>query len=109
MDMTAYAELQTVLGDTLNEVIKMYLQTMPEMLDSLGEQIQDNDANQVFEIAHRIKSSSSSIAAMGIANSAEIIEQAGRNGSTENTRPTFEALRATYEELVPFLTTEINK
>ena len=108
MDMAAYAELKSILGDTLNEVVRMYLQSMPEMLVSLGEQIDNNDANQVFEIAHRIKSSSSSIGALGIANTAEIIEQAGRAGSTENTQASLEILKKQYEEIQPFLTSESN-
>ena len=106
--MVAYAELKTILGDTLNEVIEMYLESMPEMLDNLSAQIQNKDANQVFEIAHKIKSSSSSIAAMGVANCAEIIEQIGRNGSTDNTQSTLEELKTMYEELTPFLSNEIN-
>lgn len=108
MDMAAYAELKTILGDTLKEVIKVYLETMPEMLDALGEKIQSDDANQVFEISHRIKSASSSIAVMGIANAAEIIEQISRQGSTENTQAALEEMKTLYTDLMPFLSAEIN-
>ena len=108
MDMAAYAELKEILGDTLKEVIRMYLDTMPEMLTTLDTQIQNKDANQVFETAHRIKSSSSSIAAMGIANLAEIIEQISRQGSTESTEAPLEKLKSVYAELTPFLSSETN-
>lgn len=107
MDMEAYAELKAILGDTLKEVILMYLETMPEMLDALNAQIQNKDANQVFEIAHRIKSSSSSIGAMGVANAAEIIEQTGREGSTEMTSTHLEELKQRYDDTTPFLSHEI--
>ena len=108
MDMEAYAELKSILGDTLNEVIRMYLQSMPEMLTSLGAQIENENADQVFEISHRIKSSSSSIGALGIANTAEVIEQTSRAGSTENTQTSLEILKKQYEEIQPFLTSESN-
>ena len=108
MDETAYAELKEILGDTLNQVIQMYLDSMPEMLKALDTQIQNKDANQVFEISHRIKSSSSSIAAMGIADLAGNIEQISREGSTENTEAPLEELKTLYTELTPFLSNEIN-
>ena len=108
MDMAAYAELKSILGDTLNEVIRMYLQSTPEMIESLGEQIENENADQVFEISHRIKSSSSSIGALGIANTAEVIEQTSRAGSTENTQASLEILKKQYEEVQPFLTSESN-
>lgn len=108
MDMEAYTELKSIMGDTLNEVIQLYLNSMPEMLDSLGAQIQNKDANQVFEIAHRIKSSSSSIGATGLAETAQSIELIGRRGSTENTLSGLDELKRQYAEIQPFLSSEIN-
>lgn len=108
LDMDAYAELKSIMGDTINEVIVMYLSRMPELLDSLGTQIQNRNANEVFEIAHQIKSSSGSIGATGIADTAATIEQSGREGSTENTLSGLEKLKRQYEEIRSFLSAELN-
>lgn len=108
LDMDAYTELKSIMGDTLNEVIQLYLKTMPELLDTLNTQIQNKDANQVFEIAHRIKSSSGSIGATGLAKTAQIIEQIGKQGSTDNTLLSLEELKRQYAEIQPFLSGEIS-
>ena len=105
--MAAYAELKEMMGSTMNEIIKMYLESMPELIGSLELQIQDENASQVFEIAHRIKSSSSSIGATGIAETAQNIELVGRQGSTENTLPDLEQLKQQYQAITPFLSNEL--
>lgn len=107
LDIDAFTELKSIMGNSLNEVIKMYLSRMPKMLDTLDAQIQNKDANGVFEIAHQIKSSSGSIGATGIADTAAVIEQASRDGSTENTQSGLEKLRRQYEEVQPFFTGEL--
>ena len=107
LDMQAYAELKSIMGDTLNEVIKMFLDNMPELIVALDTHIQNDAAAQVFETAHRIKSSCGSIGATGLAESAEIIELTGREGSTENTASQLEVLKAQYLEIKPFLESEL--
>ena len=109
IDVDAYVELKSIMGDTLNEVIQMYLDSMPEMLESLDTQIQNNNAEQVFELAHRIKSSCSSIGATSLANTAEIIEQIGRQGSTENTASSLDVLRKQFNDIADFLSAELNQ
>lgn len=107
MDMTAYVELKSIMGEVLNEVIKAYLETTPNMLETLQTEIQNKNANQIFEIAHRLKSSSSSIGAMGLAETAEIIELAGRDEAIDNTASNMEVLKRQYQELETFLTGEL--
>lgn len=107
LDMQAYAELKSVMGDTLNEVIKMFLSNMPDLIVTLDTEISNDNAPQVFETAHRIKSSCSSIGATGIAETAQHIELIGREGSTENTAAHLEVLKNQYIEIKPFLENEL--
>ena len=107
LDMQVYAELKSIMGDTLNEVIKMFLENIPELIIALDTHIQNNEASQVFETAHRIKSSCGSIGAVGLAETAETIELTGREGSTENTATQLEVLKSQYREIKPFLESEL--
>ena len=54
---------------------------MPEMLASLETEIQNDNAAQTFEIAHRIKSSSSSIGRLPDADRDQRPDQRAQTGS----------------------------
>jgi len=108
MDMVAYAELKEIMEEVLDEIIEAYLETIPGMLETLQTQIQNKNTDQVFEIAHLIKSSSSSIGAVGMAKTAEIIELAGREGTIDNIAPHMEELKLQYKEVESFLTAELS-
>ena len=107
LDMQAYAELKSIMGATLNEVIAMFLQNIPELLVALDTEIANKNAAQVFQIAHRIKSSCGSIGATGIAETAQLIELIGREGSTANTESHLDVLKRQYIEIKPFLENEL--
>ena len=109
LDMQAYAELKSIMGDTFIELITMFLQNIPELLVTLDTEIKNVNALQVFEIAHRIKSSCGSIGASGIAETAQIIELIGRDGSTENTASHLKVLNQQYTEIKPFLENELKE
>ena len=63
MDMSAYNELKNIMGEILDDLIQTFLDTVPEQIGLLQAAIEAGDCDQVFAVAHRIKSSSSSIGA----------------------------------------------
>ncbi len=108
MDMNAYNELKEIMGDILDELITTFLDTMPEQIDLLQTAVAGNDAEQVFATAHRIKSSSSSIGAMGLAEQAEALELRGRAGDVSDSAELLSGILSRYEEVATFLKSELS-
>ncbi len=79
----AFSEMKELMGDTFGEIISVCLETLPEQNEKLALAIEAGDAEQVFNIAHRLKSTCGTIGAFGLAEKAEIIECIGRDGSTQ--------------------------
>lgn len=107
MDMRAYKEMKGVMGEVLKELIETFIDYMPGQLDDLNNAIEKGNAELVFGIAHRIKSSSNSIGALGLAETAEAIELIGRAGKTEGALKHFSMLSEQLTEATTFLKQEI--
>lgn len=107
MDMRTYNEMKSVMGDVLQELIETFLDYMPGQLDDLNEAISKGDSDLVFSIAHRIKSSSNCIGALGLAETAESIELIGRAGKTEGSDSHFSVLKKQLTEAMDFLRQEL--
>lgn len=108
MDAAAFTEMKELMGDSFKEVVSMCLQSLPEQSSLLEMAISDDDAEQVFNIAHRLKSSCGSIGAFGLAEKAEMIEQIGRQGSTQGANEAFTELQSSLEEVLAVLKQEIS-
>lgn len=107
MDMRAYREMKRVMGVVLKELIETFLDYMPGQLDDLNNAVNKEDPELIFSIAHRIKSSSNSIGALGLAETAEIIELLGRSGKTEGVAPHLSMLSEQLVETMDFLKQEL--
>lgn len=107
MDMKAYTEMKEIMGEVLNDLITTFLEFMPDQIDALEQAIQQKNADQIFAVAHRIKSSSSSIGASGLAAQAQQIELKGRGGETDGTAELFEELTDKYASVSQFLRSEL--
>ena len=108
MDAAAFTEMKELMGDSFKEVVTMCLQSLPEQSRLLETAISNDDAEQVFNIAHRLKSSCGSIGAFGLAEKAEMIEQIGRQGSTQGANEAFSELQSSLEEVLTVLKQEIS-
>lgn len=109
MDASAFIEMKELMGDTFIDIISLCLQDLPQQAISLETAISNNDATQVFNIAHRLKSSCSTIGAFGLAEKAEAIELIGREGSTQGANQAFAELQLSLEEVLGILKNEINQ
>lgn len=92
----AFTEMKEIMGDSFVDVVSICLETLPEQNTKLAAAIEAEDAEQIFSIAHRLKSSCGTIGAYGLAEKAEKIEQIGRKGSAVGANDA-------YSELQPFL------
>ena len=107
MDIRAYTEVKSVMGEVLNELIETFIEYMPEQIENLSAAVDNNDAELIFSIAHRIKSSSNSLGALGLAETAETLELMGRSGESEGASEPLKKLEAQYAEVVEFLKQEL--
>lgn len=106
MDLNAFAEMKDLMGDTFIEIISMCLESLPEQNDKLAIAISNNDTEQIFNVAHRLKSSCGSIGAFGLAEKAEVIERISREGSTQGINAAYSDLQLALEEVLTHLKNE---
>ena len=107
--MDALTELRSLMGDSIKEVLQTFIDYVPGQIDELTNAISEDDAERVFNLAHKMKSSSSSIGALGLAHVAEEIELIGRTGSTEGTAELLEKLKGLYAGAETLLREELDK
>jgi HPt (histidine-containing phosphotransfer) domain-containing protein len=107
MDMRAYAEVKSIMGEVLKELIETFVDYMPTQLEDLQKAIDNKDAGLVFGIAHRIKSSCNSLGALGPAETAEVIELLGRDNSTDAADQHFSELTQQVDNAIAFLKKEL--
>jgi len=107
--MEALDELRSLMGDSLNEVLQTFIDYVPGQIDELSTAVMNDDAEGVFNLAHKMKSSSSSIGALGLAQMAEQIELIGRAGSTEGTAELLAKLKGMYSDAEALLLEQLKK
>ena len=105
----ALEELRSLMGDSLDEVLQTYIDYIPGQIDELSQAVLTDDAESVFNLAHKMKSSSSSIGALGLAQVAEQIELIGRAGSTRGTAELLEKLKGMYLDAEALLRNQLQK
>ncbi len=108
MDASAFSEMKELMGDTLNEVIALCLQSLPEQLSAIEEAIDNDNAESLFNVSHKMKSASGSIGAFGLAEKAETLELIGRDGSTQVPDQAIDELRDATKQVITFLNTEMS-
>jgi len=102
----AFTEMKELMGDAFSDIISICLETLPEQNDKLALAIKADDAEQVFHIAHRLKSSCGTIGAFGLAEKVEIIELIGRDGSTQGADSAYSELQISLQEVLSHLQNE---
>jgi HPt (histidine-containing phosphotransfer) domain-containing protein len=108
MDAAAFTEMKELMGDSLNDIITLCLQSLPEQLTAIEDAIDKDNAESLFNVSHKMKSACGSIGAFGLAEKAEIIEIIGRDGSTQVPDQAINELRDATTQVITFLNTEIN-
>ena len=107
LDESAFAEMKEMMGDAFKEVISMCLESLPQQSEQLALAIAENNADDLFNVAHRMKSSCGSIGAFGLADKAESLEQIGRNGSVNGAGEVLPELQSSLQEVLSLLKAEL--
>jgi len=103
IDQAAYAAMKSTMGEIFASVVDTFLDYLPTQIARLEAAIEQSDCDAIFNSAHSIKSSSSSIGALGLASTAEKIEQLGRSGTSEGTQQYYQVLQQQFTEASDFL------
>ena len=107
IDISAYSEMKEIMEEVLPELLKTFLDYMPGQLNDLNKAIDDNNPDLLFGIAHRMKSSSNSLGALGLAKICESIEMLGRAGSIEGASELSSQLKEALDEVLEFFEEEL--
>jgi len=107
MDAAAFTEMKELMGDSFKEIVSLCLQSLPEQLTEIETAIKDNNADTLFSISHKMKSSCGSIGAFGLAESVEAIEIISREGSTDISEQLISDLRESTDQVVSILSAEL--
>jgi signal transduction histidine kinase/DNA-binding response OmpR family regulator/HPt (histidine-containing phosphotransfer) domain-containing protein len=70
--------------DILNEIIGLYLESAPELIQSLQTAVAGNDAESMRSAAHTLKSSSVNVGALILGDLCRELEEMGRAGTLDN-------------------------
>lgn len=97
--------LERTEGDELllREMVRLFLDIFPELLDSMGKAIEAGETEELRESAHTLKSAAGSIGANRVFRAANDLERAGRENKPEFAVRKFGELKARLEELEPVL------
>jgi len=107
MDAAAFTEMKELMGDSFKEIVSLCLQSLPEQLTEIETAIKDNNADTLFTVSHKMKSSCGSIGAFGLAESVEAIEIISREGSTDISEQLISDLRESTDQVVSILSAEL--
>lgn len=85
LDAEIIAELREIMEEGFTGLMTMFLDDAPLQLDRLRIAVTQKDAEAVYQIAHRLKSSCGSLGALRLAEIIRRLEQAGRQKTLDGT------------------------
>ncbi len=85
--------------DLLAQVVHLYLEAGPRLLDSLRSGMATGDKDAVRAAAHTLKSSSANVGASRLAELCKQLEHASRTGTFTPQTPSFDDVRAEYSRV----------
>jgi HPt (histidine-containing phosphotransfer) domain-containing protein len=83
--------------DLVQRVLEKFGQRLPEDLEELERALEAGNTEEVARVAHRLKGSSASVSAEGIASAASRIEEAGRAGRSAEIPMALDRLRSEWK------------
>lgn len=94
VDTSIFADMQETMGGDISELVQQYIDQCPVYTAALHQAIDEEDFNQVADIAHPMKSSSASLGAIKVSQIAAQIE-----GEARSDDPSVFDLNARLDEL----------
>jgi PAS domain S-box-containing protein len=111
VDVAALDMIRALANDTapdlLEQVVRLYLEAGPRLLDSLRSGMAAGDTDAVRAAAHALRSSSANVGARHLAELCKQIELASRAGSFTPQTPSFEDVLTEYSRVQAELNREV--
>lgn len=100
-----------VKGDetAFGELLKCYLVEAPKLIQDINTALKNQDAQTLWQAAHKLKSSSGSVGAKLLAQLCRQLETGGRNNNLVETAAIFSQLYNEYEQVKTALQKELEK
>ena len=102
LDEEQLAYQRETLGHVFSTLVETYLAQTPGLLAELDEAVSEEDAEQLWGLAHRLKSSSAQVGALQFSELAKVLEQAGRAGRVD-VHDKIQQMHQVYAQLEPKL------
>jgi diguanylate cyclase (GGDEF)-like protein len=101
--------LKESVGEVFTSVIEAFVEDSPIYLESLKASIDRGDTQQVFELAHTIKGSSSNFGGTEVARIAKDIEVRAKSGDLAGVSNLYDELDKHLQSLIEYLTDYVQK
>ena len=95
--------------DLLARVISLYLDDCPGLLNALRTSIDNSDAANVRQHAHRFKSGSANLGAIGLAELCKQLEYKGRNNDLEGAEALLSRIESDFRAVAVLLNDELSR
>ena len=95
--------------DLLNELMGIYLEDTPEMVDAIRKAVEGADALALQQSAHGLKGCSANLGLNLLAKCCFELEEAGQQGSTSGTAESLDRLCVRYDHVVGLIQTELKR
>ena len=83
LDRSVLEELQSVIGPAALQIVSVFLEDAPALVQSLQQAAQANDVERLQALSHTLKSSSANVGALSLSSVARRIEHEARAGSLQ--------------------------
>ncbi|AWH55002.1 hybrid sensor histidine kinase/response regulator [Stenotrophomonas sp. ESTM1D_MKCIP4_1] len=83
LDRSVLEELQSVIGPAALQIVAVFLEDAPALVQSLQQAAQGNDVERLQALSHTLKSSSANVGALSLSSVARRIEHEARAGSLQ--------------------------
>lgn len=82
--------------DIIKKLVEIYLKDAPSLMQSIHDSIDKDDANALWNAAHRLKSSSANLGALSLADTCKALEVLGSEGRANEALKLEEQLKTEY-------------
>ena len=99
LDPDTFAKLEDLYRDQpekLTHIVELFIQIAENLQNDIHKFVTEGDAEKIRETAHSLKSSCGNVAALRLARSCAVLEDAGHSGDLEFSRDQLEVVRKEY-------------
>jgi signal transduction histidine kinase/DNA-binding response OmpR family regulator len=89
--------------DLLGRIVTIYLEQAPGLIARIVTAVGDGDANELREAAHKLKSSSANVGALGLSELSRSLEELGRTGQPQEAADLLEQTQAEFARVTEAL------